>query len=33
MRSTAMPVDPAATVPPGWVGGFAQSDPAFAGLA
>lgn len=25
-----MPVDPAAAVPPGWVGGFAQSNPAFA---
>lgn len=25
-----MPVEPAAVVPPGWVGGFAQSDPAFA---
>ncbi|GIG39175.1 hypothetical protein [Cellulomonas phragmiteti] len=25
-----MPVDPVAAVPPGWVGGFAQSDPAFA---
>ncbi|USQ77337.1 hypothetical protein [Ornithinimicrobium cryptoxanthini] len=25
-----MAVDPAFAVPPGWVGGFAQSDPAFA---